>query len=419
MSLAQNEQTEPLQATVDDLRVRCMSCGAELTANTPISTCPTCGGLLDCLIPGLDALTRTTLSTGATGRLMHSGVWKYRAVLPAIPDEAIVTRFEGNTPYYVDDRIADFAGVSSFGLKREGQNPTASFKDRGMTVGVSHARAVGAKIVACASTGNTSASLASYAATARMAALVLIPEGKISAGKLSQTIAHGAHVVQIQGDFDQALTLLRELTAKYPVYLVNSVNPFRLEGQKTTLIELFEQLDWQIPDVIALPGGNLGNTGAFGKALLDLSEAKLIDRIPRIVTVQAAGASPFTQYYDRGYADWRPVEADTVATAINIGNPASLGRAERTIKLTDGVVTSVTDDEILDAKAEIDRVGIGCEPASAATLAGVRKLVRQGLLPADTIAAGILTGHVLKDSEAVVRYHLEDVDGAPRAGANR
>jgi len=419
MSLAQDEQMASSRATIENLRVRCMVCGTLTTADVPISVCPTCGGLLDCLISDLDQLTRSALAAGASARLKQSGVWKYRAILPAIPEEAVVTRFEGNTPLYFDDRIADYAGIASFGLKHEGQNPTASFKDRGMTVGVSHAKAVGAKIVACASTGNTSASLASYAAAARMAALVLIPEGKISAGKLSQTIAHGARVVQIQGDFDQALTLLRELTAKYPVYLVNSLNPFRLEGQKTTLIELFEQLDWQIPDVIALPGGNLGNTGAFGKALLDLSEAKLIDKIPRIVTIQAAGASPFTQYYDRGYTNWQPVEADTLATAIKIGNPASLGRAERTIKLTDGIVTSVTDDEILDAKAEIDRVGIGCEPASAATLAGVRKLVRKGLLPADTIATGILTGHVLKDSEAVVRYHLEDVDDAPRAGANR
>jgi threonine synthase len=304
-------------------------------------------------------------------------------------------------------------------LKHEGQNPTASFKDRGMTVGVSHARAVGAKIVACASTGNTSASLASYAAAAKMAALVLIPEGKISAGKLSQTIAHGARIVQIEGDFDQALTLLRELTAKYPVYLVNSVNPFRLEGQKTTLFELFEQLDWNLPDVIALPGGNLGNTAAFGKALIEMQEAKLIDRVPRIVTVQAAGASPFAQYFARGYRDWQPVEAETVATAIKIGNPASTPRAERTIKFTNGIVLSVSDDEILDAKAEIDRIGIGCEPASAATVAGIRKLARAGMLSPETTVAGILTGHVLKDAEAVTRYHLDDVAGAPRAGANR
>lgn len=419
MSLAQNEQTEPLRAAVGDLRVRCMSCGTEVTANTPISTCPACGGLLDCVIPGLDALTRTTLSTGATARLKQSGVWKYRAVLPAIPDEAVVTRFEGNTPYYADDRIADFAGVASFGLKHEGQNPTASFKDRGMTVGVSHAKAVGAKIVACASTGNTSASLASYAAAANMAALVLIPEGKISAGKLSQTIAHGARIVQIEGDFDQALTLLRELTSKYPVYLVNSVNPFRLEGQKTTLFELFEQLDWELPHVIALPGGNLGNTAAFGKALIEMHEAKLIDRVPRIVTVQAAGAAPFAQFFARGYRDWQPVEAETIATAIKIGNPASVPRAERAITFTNGIVTSVSDEEILEAKAEIDRVGIGCEPASAATVAGVRKLVREGMLSRETTVAGILTGHVLKDAEAVTRYHLDDVDGAARAGANR
>ncbi|MGH2561098.1 MAG: threonine synthase [Thermomicrobiales bacterium] len=362
---------------------------------------------------------REEIGTGLPAAQRTSGVWRYRPLLPRIPDDAVITRAEGNTPIYVDDRLAAYAGLERLGLKHEGQNPTGSFKDRGMTVGISHARAVGARIVACASTGNTSASLASYAAAAGLPALVLIPEGKISGGKLSQTIAHGARVVQVEGDFDQALALLRQLTEAYDVYLVNSVNPFRLEGQKTIVFEMLEQLDWQVPDVIALPGGNLGNTAAFGKALDDLWRAGLIDRMPRLATIQAAGAAPFAGFFKSGWDRYEPVAAETVATAIKIGNPASLERARRAIVLTDGLVTKVTDDEILGAKAHIDRAGIGCEPASAATLAGLRQLVREGEVAADAWVIGVLTGHVLKDAEAVTTYHLVDRDGTARPGANR
>jgi threonine synthase len=255
-----------------------------------------------------------------------------------------------------------------------------------------------------------------------MRALVLIPEGKIAGGKLAQTIAHGARVVQVQGDFDQALALLRRIAEdydRYHVYLVNSVNPFRLEGQKTIVIEMLEQLDWQIPDVIALPGGNLGNTAAFGKALMDLHAAGIIDRLPRLATIQAAGAAPFVTYYENGFDAWEPVQAETIATAIKIGNPASMERARRSIQLTGGVAISVTDDEIMTAKAQIDRVGIGCEPASAASLAGVKKLVESGKIDRGATVVGILTGHLLKDADAVMNYHLHDANGAPKPGANR
>ena len=417
MSLVGERQpeTRSLKAVV----IRCMDCGQTVASDIAISQCPTCGGLLDVELTFPTPLDRAALGTGLTPVTRQSGVWRYRNVLPALPDDAIVSRAEGNTPIYWDQRLADYSGLGQIGLKHEGQNPTASFKDRGMTVGVSHAKAIGAKIVACASTGNTSASLASYAATAGLAGLVLIPAGKIAGGKLAQTIAHGARIVQVEGDFDAALALLRELTGKYPVYLVNSLNPFRLEGQKTIVIEMLEQLDWQIPDVIALPGGNLGNTAAFGKALSDLWNAGLIDRLPRLATIQAAGAAPFADYYASGFDAYRPVIAETIATAIKIGNPASVERARRAIQLTNGMVTSVTDEEILDAKAAIDRVGIGCEPASAASLAGVKKLVSEGAIAPDATVVGILTGHVLKDSDAVVAYHLHDVDGLPRAGANR
>ncbi|MEA2510915.1 MAG: threonine synthase [Thermomicrobiales bacterium] len=419
MSLVQEETRVRGDGSLEAIIVRCMECGRTVPADQPVSQCETCGGLLDVELTFPQPLGPRDLEITLPLSLRQSGVWRYRRLLPALPDEAIVSRAEGNTPIYWDQRLARYAGLERIGFKHEGQNPTASFKDRGMTVGVSHAVAVGARIVACASTGNTSASLASYAAAAGLAALVLIPEGKIAGGKLAQTIAHGARIVQVQGDFDAALALLRELTAAYPVYLVNSVNPFRLEGQKTIVFELLEQLDWVIPDVIALPGGNLGNTAAFGKALSDLWNAGLIDRMPRLATIQAAGAAPFADYFASGFDRYRPVVAETVATAIKIGNPASIERARRAIQLTDGVVTSVTDDEILDAKAEIDRVGIGCEPASAASLAGVRRLVREGVIAPDATVVGILTGHVLKDADAVVSYHLQDHEGQMRPGANR
>ena len=401
------------------LRVQCMGCGHQLVADYPVTFCPRCGGLLDAVVDTSRKMTPADIGVGLPPALRMSGVWRYRRLLPPIPDDAIVTRAEGRTPIYRDERVSAYAGVASIGLKHEGQNPTASFKDRGMTVGISHAMAVGARFVACASTGNTSASLASYAAAAGMRALVVVPEGKIAGGKLGQTIAHGATVVQVAGDFDDALRLLREVAAdygRYGVYLVNSVNPFRPEGQKAIVFEMLEQLDWVVPDVIALPGGNLGNTAAFGKALGELWEVGLIDRMPRLATVQAAGAAPFAAYYESGFDHYAPVKADTIATAIKIGDPASVERARRAIERTNGVVVAVSDDEIMDAKALIDRVGIGCEPASAASLAGVRKLVARGDIdPAETVV-GVLTGHVLKDTDAVVAYHLT---GERREHANR
>jgi threonine synthase len=288
-----------------------------------------------------------------------------------------------------------------------------------MTVGVSHARAVGARIVACASTGNTSASLAAYASAAGLPSLVLVPEGKIATGKLAQTLAYGATVVQIDGDFDAALALLRELATAFDVYLVNSLNPFRLEGQKTIVFETIEQRGWQPPDWIVLPGGNLGNTAAFGKALTELRAVGLIDRLPRLAVVQAAGAAPFAAYHASGWEEFTPVRAETVASAIKIGSPASTPRARRSIVSTAGWDTTVCDDDILDANAAIDRAGIGCEPASAASLAGLLRLVREEVIRPDETAVALLTGHLLKDAEAITAYHLEDVAGSPRPGANR
>lgn len=399
--------------------VRCMLCGKQYNGTALHTSCGECGGLLDVLTP-LQKLKPSDFGVNTPPNGQHSGVWRYAPLLPRLPNDALVSRWEGNTPLYRDDRLARYAGLhdGQLELKHEGQNPTGSFKDRGMTVGVSHAKAIGARIVACASTGNTSASLASYAAAAGIPSLVLVPQTKISAGKIAQTIAYGARVVQIDGDFDRALALLRQLTAAYDVYLVNSVNPFRLEGQKTIVFEMIEQRGWKAPDWIVLPGGNLGNTAAFGKAIVELRQAGLIDRVPHLAVVQAEGAAPFAAYHATGFEEYEPVQAETVATAIKIGDPASVPRAKRSIDATLGWVTTVSDDEILDAKAAIDATGIGCEPASAASLAGVKRLTREGAIrPGDSVVA-LLTGHILKDTEAVTAYHLDE-SSAPRPGANR
>jgi threonine synthase len=401
--------------------IRCMECGTRFDGTTPLTSCGACGGLLDVIVPLSRKISPDEFGRDIPEQGQHSGVWRYWPLLPELPAGAIVSRWEGNTALYRDDRLARYAGLANGNLqfKHEGQNPTGSFKDRGMTLGLSHAKAVGARIVACASTGNTSASLASYAAAAGIPALVLVPATKISAGKIAQTIAYGATVVQIDGDFDQALALLRQLTAAYDVYLVNSVNPFRLEGQKTIVFELIEQRGWSAPDWIVLPGGNLGNSSAFGKALAELHQVGLIDRLPRLAVIQAEGAAPFAGYFASGFEEFEAVEAETVATAIKIGDPASVPRARRSIEVTNGWVTTVSDESILDAKAAIDGAGIGCEPASAASLAGLRRLTREGIVQPGESAVALLTGNILKDTDAVTAYHLDDVNGAPRSAANR
>jgi threonine synthase len=286
-------------------------------------------------------------------------------------------------------------------------NPTGSFKDRGMTVAVTQALRLQATAVGCASTGNTSASLAAYAALAGIPALVFVPEGQVALGKLTQTLAYGARTLVVRGDFDACLTLAREASERLGVSLLNSINPWRLEGQKTIVLEALLQLGWDPPDWIALPAGNLGNTAAFGKALKEAFEWGLIPRMPRLLLVQAEGAAPFFRGFQTGFAERVRVKAETRATAIKIGDPASWDRAVATVRLTRGVVTAVSDDEILEAKAEIDAAGVGCEPASAASVAGVRKLVRSGEIRASERVVAVLTGHVLKDPGILLWYHEE------------
>lgn len=347
------------------------------------------------------------------------GVWRFREWLPDFADDEIVSKPEGNTNLYAvgagvgggPGRIGAYAGLDALWLKHEGENPTGSFKDRGMTVGVSQARRLGARAVACASTGNTSASLAAYAAQAGIPCFVFIPAGKVAAGKLAQSLGYGAVTVQIDGDFDDAMRLVQEICADLGIYLLNSINPFRIEGQKTIGWELLQGLGWQVPDWIVLPAGNLGNTAALGKALDEARALGAITRLPRIAAIQASGAAPFYQSYQTGFAAPVTVRAETVATAIKIGSPVSYGRAVGVIRATRGVVAAVDDAAILAAKAVIDRAGIGCEPASAATLAGLRALVAEGMIPPGATVAGLLTGHILKDPETTI--HTATADRAP------
>jgi threonine synthase len=405
-----NPPSEPAST----ISLQCLRCGRSYPANEVRYVCD-CGGQLD-VWHDLEAL-RPIISRGLfDGRLSgapgprvapttNSGVWRYREIILPATSDTIVSRPEGNTPLYEHTRLSNWVGADALFLKHEGENPTGSFKDRGMTVGVTQAKLLGAKAVACASTGNTSASLAAYAALANIPALIFIPSGKISAGKLAQALAYGAYTLQIQGDFDDAMSLVRQVCDEMGVYLLNSLNPFRLEGQKSIPLEILQGFNWQAPDWLVLPAGNLGNTAAFGKALYEAQQLGLVDKIPRIAAIQAEGASPFYQSYQHNFTERQTMKAETIATAIRIGNPVSYERAIRTLNWTNGVVTTVTDDEIMDAKAMVDGVGIGCEPASAAAVAGARKLIAEGVIQPHETIIGILTGNLLKDPAATVDYH--------------
>ena len=347
-----------------------------------------------------------------------SGVWRFRElVLPDASDAEIVTQPEGNTPLAQRERVSAWCGLDSISMKLEGMNPTGSFKDRGMTVAITQAGRLGAPAVACASTGNTSASLAAYAALAGLPALVLVPNGQVALGKLAQTIAYGARTLLVRGDFDDCMRLARAAAETLGVYLANSINPYRIAGQKTIVFEMLQQLNWKAPDWIVLPAGNLGNTSAFGAALREAKELGLIDRMPRLAAIQASGAAPFAASFRENFRERHTVKAETVATAIRIGDPASYERAVRAIRETNGVVIDLPDGEILDAKAVVDASGVGCEPASATSVAGARALAARGIIQRGDSVVAVLTGHILKDSGILLQYH-RDTDPAP-AFANR
>ncbi len=402
---------------------RCASCNVELAETDAAPSCPSCGSLLEVLhaiptdasgaVMSGEALRASFANNCCARPVGHpSGVWRFGQIVMPSAGEAITSHPEGNTPLLSRKALSAYAGVDGLLIKHEGHNPTGSFKDRGMTVGVTQAVRIGASAVACASTGNTSAALASYAAQAGIPGLVFVPAGKIAMGKLAQTLSYGARTLLVRGDFDACLRLVQESSRELGIYLLNSINPWRVEGQKTIVLELLQQLGWVAPDFIVLPAGNLGNTAAFGKALREAFALGLIDTMPRLVSVQAAGAAPFARSFREQFATRYTVAAETIATAIRIGDPASWDRGVRAIRETNGIVLSCTDDEIIDAKVTIDAAGVGCEPASAASVAGVRKLVAEGLIKATDRVVAVLTGHVLKDAGMLIELHQERPDFA-------
>src|SRR6266481_6095634 len=368
-------------------RLRCIHCAAVSDRADQDFRCPNCGDLFEVFYPG----------------------WKTADGLKAagLTPEALKQLWQSRKPSL---QAADSSGVWRFRELLPNMNPTASFKDTGMTTAASFARQEGFRWVACASTGNTAASMAAYAARGNLRSLVLIPEGKISWGKLSQSLDYGAVTCQLRTDFDGCVRVLNEVVRRMPVYLLNSVNPYRLEGQKTAAIELLEQLAWRPPDHIIVPGGNLGNSSALGKALLEMKDLGLITALPKLSVVQAEGANPFVRSIrEHGGTSLTPIEADTLATAIRIGNPASWKKAWRVVQATEGAVEQVSEIEIALAKAEIGSDGVGCEPASAVTLAGLKKLVKQGFVKPNETVVLILTGHVLKDPEFTLKFHRGDL----------
>lgn len=404
--------------TLDQSTTICPGCGEDAGADA--IRCPRCGDLVEvrhaAALPSATALRALFESRrGSRAPLDRSGVWRFRElVAPSIAAKDVVSLPEGRTPLFESAALGAFCGLAGpLFLKHEGMNPTGSFKDRGMTVGASVARVRGARAVACASTGNTSASLAAYAARGGLRAIVFIPEGKIAFGKLAQTLAYGARVVQVKGSFDAAMTLVESAAPALGLYLLNSVNPWRIEGQKAIALEILDDCEWKAPDWIALPAGNLGNTSAFGKALREARAAGLVAVPPRLASIQAAGAAPFFRLWKERAAALTPeASPETIATAIRIGDPRSWRKALAALAETRGVADAVTDEEILDAKARIDADGIGCEPASAASVAGVRKLVAAGAIGRESRVVCVLTGHVLKDPETTVKYHAGEHPGA-------
>src|ERR1700686_5167838 len=410
-------------------RFRCIACGDLSDRASQDFRCPHCGDLLEVTYPDwkqAGSAAQDLKSTWHQRRVSQSaidqsGVWRFRELLPALAShEQAITLREGNTPLYELPQCARIAGLPRLFAKHQGLNPTGSFKDAGMTVAATFARLAGFRWVACASTGNTSASMAAYAARGGMRSLVLVPEGKISWSKLSQALDYGAVTCQLRTDFDGCLRLLQELVLRAPVYQLNSINPFRLEGQKTLALELLEQLDWQPPDHIIVPGGNLGNSSAIGKAVVEMRDLGLISRLPKLSVIQTEGANALVRTLrEAGGKRLISVQAETRATAVRIGNPASWKKAIYVLEATGGACEQVSEIEIAQAKAEIGAEGIGCEPASAVTLAGLKKLVKQGFVKPGESVVLVMTGNLLKDPDFTMGFHRGDLfKGSPDEGAS-
>jgi threonine synthase len=432
------QRTKDNGPMTDPVCQRCIhpDCAATLAVDDTSFLCPRCGGLLDVVYDWHRLASPRSLRgfeakwADRANPLSFSGVWRFRELLPFAAPEQVLTIGEGQTILQRADGVAGYVGVEPgrLFLQYEGLNPSGSFKDNGMTAAFTHARLVGARRAACASTGNTSASLAVFcSATGLMRAVIFIGSGKIAYGKLAQALDHGALTVQITGDFDDAMQRVQQVSRRLGIYLVNSINPFRLEGQKTIMYRVLEGLHWEVPDWIVVPGGNLGNVSAFGKAFIELADLGLIERMPRLAVINAAGANTFYQLYERRGLRWnkgRPdqqliasyyqgldaehIRASTIASAIEINRPVNLTKALRALERCGGVVREVTDQDILDAKAKVGAGGLGCEPASAASVAGARKLRQESVIGKDERVVCILTGHQLKDPTATVAYHSAD-----------
>ncbi len=409
-------------------------CLAEFSCSEAFFNCPECGELLDIRYNWNKIEVPSKLSDFSkrwatrNNRFDFSGVWRFRELLSFCADKHKVSIGEGQTILQQNDNVAKYVNMKNgcLYLQYEGLNPSGSFKDNGMTAAFSHAKMVGAKSCACASTGNTSASMALYAHSCGLESTVFIGSGRIAFGKLSQAMDYGAQTIQIAGDFDDCMRQVQDVCRQLGLYLLNSLNPFRLEGQKTIMYRIIEQLDWQVPDWIVVPGGNLGNSSAFGKAFAELKELGLIEKIPRIAIINATGADTLTDLVNNKGLDWnggrvnqevideyyadltaRNFSPHTCASAIEISRPVNLKKCLRTIDICNGIVRAVTDEEICDAKAVIGKYGLGCEPASAATLAGLKYLIADGTIGADEKVACVLTGHELKDPNVTVNYHKE------------
>jgi len=382
------------------LWLECIECGEKFDINSRFYTCSKCGGLLEV------ELELNKIKLKSKWFSQQPRVWKYRAFMPVIDDSKIVSLGEGGTPLVRCDRLAKEVGVRELYIKFEGANPTGSFKDRGMTVGVTKALEFGVKTVACASTGNTSASLAAYAAKAGLRCVVLLPKGNVALGKLAQTLVYGAQVLAIKGNFDDALAMVRKLCEeKKEIYLLNSLNPFRPQGQKSIGFEIADQLGWEVPDRVVVPMGNCANIWAIYKGFFELDSIGLTKGIPKMVGIQAEGAKPIVDAIKRGLDKFEPVKKpETIATAIRIGNPVNGPKAIRAIRFSDGTAEAVSDREIIKAQKSMARLeGIGAEPASASTIAGLKKLVREKTIKQDERVVCVATGHLLKDPEEAVK----------------
>lgn len=376
----------------------CVSCGESYTSDTILYNCTKCGHLLEVRYD-----LATINITRKDWQARPLSVWRYRELLPVTREP--VTLQEGGTPLYHLTRIGEELGMKELYAKHEGMNPSGSFKDRGMTVGVSMALQLGMSSVACASTGNTSASLAVYGAKAGIPTIVLLPAGKVALGKVAQALMHGARVISINGNFDRALEMVRVLCETKGIYLLNSVNPYRLEGQKTIGFETIDQLDGSVPDRMVLPVGNAGNISAVYKGILEFKELGFVDKMPMMTGIQAAGSQPVVRAIKGGLPEVVSEEnPETVATAIRIGAPVNAEKVLTAIRCSGGTADSVTDEEILAMQRDLARKeGIGVEPASAASVAGVKKLVESGVIDRDERVVCVVTGHLLKDPETVIK----------------